>query len=201
MIQPTLRQLEYLVAIADHGGFHRAAEACHVSQPGLSTQIQQLEEHLGTRLLERSRRRVQLTPSGAAVVERARGVLLAAHELVEAARSHQRPLVGTLRLGVIPTIAPYWLPEALPHVRERFPELRLRLVEDRTDRLLESLDDGSLDVLLLALEAELGTVETLPLVDDPFLVTLPRNHRLASRKRLRESDLVGETVLLLEDGH
>jgi LysR family hydrogen peroxide-inducible transcriptional activator len=201
MIQPTLRQLEYLVAIADEGGFHRAAEACHVSQPGLSAQIKQLEELLGVQLLERSRKRVQLTPAGEAVLKRAREVLLAAHELVEAARTHQRPLSGTLRLGVIPTIAPYWLPEALPRVRERYPDLRLRLVEDRTDRLLESLGDGSLDVLLLALEADLGRVETLPLLDDPFLVALPRGHRLASRKRLRESDLAGETVLLLEDGH
>ncbi len=201
MPPPTLRQLEYLVAIADHGGFHRAAEACHVSQPGLSSQIKQLEDQLGIQLIERDRRRVLFTAAGQAIVVRARQILLAADELVETARVHARPLSGTLRLGVIPTIAPYWLPKALPSVRKRFPDLQPRLVEDRTDRLLESLDAGRLDLLLLALEADLGDVETLPLASDPFLVAMSRDHRLAGRKRLGESDLAGETVLLLHDGH
>jgi LysR family hydrogen peroxide-inducible transcriptional activator len=201
MIQPTLRQLEYLVAIADHGGFHRAADACHVSQPGLSAQIKQLEELLDVQLLERDRRRVLFTPAGGAITERARQILRAAEELVDTARVHARPLSGVLRLGVIPTVAPYWLPQALPEVRARFPELRVRLLEDSTDRLLEALDRGSLDVLILALEADLGDVETLPLADDPFLVAMSTDHRLARRKHLRESDLTGETVLLLQDGH
>ncbi len=201
MIQPTLRQLEYLVAIADRGGFHRAAEACHVTQPGLSAQIKQLEEQLGVQLLERSRRRVLLTAAGREVVERARRVLLEAGELVEAARVHARPLTGPLDLGVIPTVAPYWLPEVLPAVRATHRELRLRLVEDRTEELLAGLGDGRLDLLLLALEAELGDVETLPLAKDPFWVVLAKTHPLARRKRLGESDLAEQPVLLLEDGH
>jgi len=201
MAQPTLRQLEYLVAIDDHGGFHRAAEACFVTQPGLSAQIKQLEELLDVQLLERDRRRVVFTPAGRAVVDRARRILIAVEELEESARVHARPLSGLLRLGVIPTIAPYWLPGALPAVRARHPELRLRLVEDHTARLLELLAVGELDLLLLALEVDLGDVETLSLEEDPFVVAMESHHRLAGRKRLRESDLVGETVLLLEDGH
>lgn len=201
MIHPTLRQLEYLVAVADHGGFHRAAEACHVSQPGLSAQIKQLEESLGVQLIERDRRRVLLTPAGRAVTERARGILRSARELEDEARVHARPLSGTLRLGVIPTIAPYWLPRVLPGVRAGFPDLQLRLVEETTERLLEALDEGGLDLLLLALEAELDDLETLPLASDPFRVAMARSHPLAARRRLRESDLANQTVLLLEDGH
>jgi LysR family hydrogen peroxide-inducible transcriptional activator len=151
--------------------------------------------------LERDRRRVPFTPAGGAIAERACQILRVAEELVDTARVHARPLSGVLRLGVIPTIAPYWLPQALPEVRARFPELRVRLQEDTTDRLLEALDRGSLDVLILALEADPGDVETLPLADDPFLVAMSTDHRLARRKHLRESDLTGETVLLLQDGH
>lgn len=201
ILQPTLRQLEYLVAIAETGGFHRAAEACHVTQPGLSAQIKQMEQLLDVQLLERDRRRVLFTPAGRAILERAREILRAAEDLVETARVFARPLAGILRLGVIPTIAPYWLPRTLPGLRQRFPQLQLRLTEDPTQRLLEGLGKGHLDLLLLALEAELGDVETLPLAEDPFVVVLPSRHRMARRKRLSESDLAGETVLLLEDGH
>ncbi len=198
---PTLRQLEYLVAIADTGGFHRAAEACHVTQPGLSTQIKQMEELLGVTLLERDRRHVLFTAAGEAVLKRAREILRITAELVETATVFAQPFSGTLRLGVIPTVAPYWLPRTLPGVRARFPELRVALIEDTTERLLEMLETGHADVLLLALEAELGDVETLPLADDPFVVLLPKAHRLGRRKRLAESDPAGETVLLLQDGH
>lgn len=200
-MHPSLRQLEYLVAIADHGGFHRAAEACHVTQPGLSAQIKQLEDVLDVRLMERDRRRLLFTPAGKAIVGRARAILAATDELVETARVFTRPLAGVLRLGVIPTVAPYWLPATLPRVRERFPELKLRLLEDTTERLLDALRAGDLDLLLLALEADLGDVVTLALEQDPFVVTLPADHPLARRKRLGESDLEGETVLLLQDGH
>jgi LysR family hydrogen peroxide-inducible transcriptional activator len=202
MVQtPTLRQLEYLVAIADLGSFHRAARACGVSQPGLSAQIRQLESLLDLRLLERDRRRVLLTPAGVEMVRRARVVLGEARGLVETASALQRPLCGTLRLGVIPTVAPYLLPRSLPRVRRRYPELRLRLREAQTGDLVAALARGELDVLLLALEAPLGDLATRPLFRDPFHVALPANHRLASRRRLRETDLAGEPVLLLDDGH
>ena len=202
MVQvPTLRQLEYLVAIADLGSFHRAARACGVSQPGLSAQIRQLEALLDLRLLERDRRRVLLTPAGEALVRRARAVLAEARGLVEIAHALQRPLSGALRLGVIPTVAPYLLPRALPRVRRRHPELRLRLREAQTGDLVAALERGELDVLLLALEAPLGALETLALFRDRFHVALPAGHPLARRRRIRERDLAGEPVLLLDDGH
>ena len=202
MVQiPTLRQLEYLVAIADLGSFHRAARACGVSQPGLSAQIRQLEALLDLHLLERDRRRVLLTPAGEALVRRARVVLAEARGLVETANALQRPLSGALRLGVIPTVAPYLLPRALSRVRSRHPELRLRLREAQTADLVAALERGELDVLLLALEAALGGLETLELFRDPFHVALPAGHRLARRRRLREQDLADQPVPLLDDGH
>lgn len=202
MVQtPTLRQLEYLVAIADLGSFHRAARACGVSQPGLSAQIRQLEALLDLRLLERDRRRVLLTAAGEQVVQRARAVLAEARGLVESAESLQRPLCGSLRLGVIPTVAPYLLPRVLPRVRERHPELHLGIVEAPTAELVASVGRGELDLVLVALEAPLGALATRPLFRDPFHVALPRGHRLAGRRRLRETDLAGESVLLLEDAH
>lgn len=201
MIRPTLRQLEYAVAVADHRSFHEAAAACAVSQPGLSVQLRELESQLGVQLFERDRRRVLITPEGEVVVARARAILLAADEMVEAAQVMARPLAGDLRLGVIPTVAPYLLPEVLPAVRRAFPELRLLLHEDHTDVLLGRLDRGELDLALLALEAPLGDVESLPLFRDPFVVALARSHPLAKRKALSLRDIAGADVLLLADGH
>jgi LysR family hydrogen peroxide-inducible transcriptional activator len=198
---PTLRQLEYLVAIADLRSFHRAAKACHVSQPGLSAQIRQLESILDVQLFERGRRGVLATPAGEAVAARARVVLAEAEALVETARAFRRPLAGRLRLGAIPTIAPYLLPRILPQVRRRHPDLRLELHEARTGELVERLRAGQLDLLLLALEAPLEGLATRALFADPFVAALPASHPLASRKRLRESDLRGEVALLLDDGH
>jgi len=198
---PTLRQLEYCVALADRLSFHGAAQACHVSQPGLSAQIRELEATLGIPLFERDRRHVLLTPGGRALVVRARAVLAEATGLVEAARGFQGPLSGVLRLGVIPTVAPYLLPRVLPRVRRAHRELRLRLHEAPTAELVARLSRGELDLLLLALEAPLEGLETRPLFEDPFVVALPKGHRLAARKRLDEVDLRGEAVLLLEDAH
>ena len=189
------------MAVADQRSFHRAARVCGVSQPGLSGQIQQLESLLELKLLERDRRPVLVTPAGEEILRRARLVLAEMHGLVEAAGALQRPLSGTLRLGVIPTIGPYLLPRVLARVRRRHPELRLRLHEAPTEMLVAGLARGEFDLLLLALEAPLGDLETRALFRDPFCVALPRGHRLARRRRLREDDLRGEAVLLLDDGH
>jgi LysR family hydrogen peroxide-inducible transcriptional activator len=201
MMLPTLRQLEYAVAVADRKSFHRAARACHVSQPGLSAQIRQLEEALEVRLFERDRRGVLLTAAGAELVRRARTVLEEAQGLAEAARAFRAPLAGALKLGVIPTIAPHLLPRVLPGLRERHPGLRLELHEGLTGDLVARLRRGELDLLLVALEAPLEGLATLPLFEDPFVAAMPSGHRLAGRKRLREDDLRGESVLLLDDGH
>lgn len=200
-MNPTIRQLEYFVAIADHGSFQAAAKACFVTQPGLSAQLAQLESTLDVRLFERDRRSVLITEGGALLLQRARGILSEVAHLVEAAGLHAGPLSGRLRLGVIPTIAPYLLPEVLPRVRRTFERLQLELHEGQTAELVAQLDRGELDLLLVALEAELGRVETAPLFEDRFLLAAPQTSRFAKRKRVSESDLVEETVLFLEDGH
>ena len=197
----TIRQLEYITAIDDHGTFQAAADACHVTQPGLSAQVRQLEETLGVQLFERGRKPLLVTPAGREIVQRARVALAAVNELRETARSLSQPLTGPLRLGVIPTVAPFLLPAVLPAVRRARPALQLELHEAPTLRLVEALERGELDLLLLALEAPLGDATVLPLFDDPFLLAVPPGHRLAKRKRVREADLAGENVLLLDDGH
>jgi LysR family hydrogen peroxide-inducible transcriptional activator len=198
---PTLTQLRYLVAIADHLHFRKAAAACHVTQPALTAQIQALEQRLGAPLVERDRRRVMLTGLGTEVVARARRILEEAQALCDIARVSAPPLSGPLSLGVIPTIGPYLLPGLLPAVREVYPELQLFLREDQTARLLERLASGQLDLLLLALPAAAPGVEALPLYDEAFLLAAPATHPLARRKRLTQSDLAGESLLLLEEGH
>ena len=200
-MKPTLRQLEYCVAIAAHHSFSRAAEACGVSQPGLSTQIARLEKGLGVRLFERHPRRVIPTAAGEEVIAAARSVLDEVEGLVAVASTLQDPLTGTLRLGVIPTIAPYLLPAVLPQVRSRFPSLRLLLKEARTDDLTRMLRDGALDLALVALESDLGDLEVLPLFTDRFVLAVSRDHRLASRTRVRPDEIEDEDVLLLDDGH
>jgi len=198
---PTIRQLECLVAVADKLSFSQAAKVCFITQPALSAQIQQLEAVLGVQLFERDRRRVLPTSAGAAMAEKARGILADIHDLVEAAAAFKGLLTGILRLGVIPTLAPYILPAATKELHRRYPRLRLLLREGQTLELLRQLGDGSLDLVLLALEADLGDVETMPLLRDPFLLAVPADHSLAQRKRVSEKDLRNQQVLLLEDGH
>lgn len=196
----TLRQLEYVVAVADHKSFRRAAEACAVTQPALSAQVAQLEHALGAQIFERDRRKVLVTPTGAEIVARARATLAEAAQIVEVARTAAQPLTGTLRLGVIPTIAPYLLPVVLPAVRAAYPKLRPVLREEQTARLLAQLEDGRLDAAILALPVP-GDLAAIPLYREDFLLAAPATHELARRARLREDDLDGEDVLLLEDGH
>lgn len=198
----SLRQLQYVVAVADALSFRKAAERCHVSQPSLSAQLAQLEEVLGVRLFERDRRRVLLTSTGKELVERARRLLVETGELVEAARRASDPLSGTLRVGVIPTISPYLLPAVVPALRKHYPRLTLLWVEDKTEVLVRQLERGSLDAALVALEAELGDVESAVIAEDPFVLVTPRDHPLgASKEVATPADLRGENVLLLDEGH
>lgn len=197
----TVRQLRYLVALADTLHFGRAAAACHVSQPSLSAQIQQLEDALGTGLVERTKHRVLLTPAGEDAVRRARDILARLDDLSQAVRAAGRPLSGVLRLGVIPTVGPYLLPRVLPTLRGAYPELKLYLREDLTERLLDRLRGGDLDAALLALPLAESWLDQAEVYDEPFLVALPPGHRLAAKAALTESDLRGESLLLLEDGH
>jgi LysR family hydrogen peroxide-inducible transcriptional activator len=200
--RPSIRQLECAVAVADALHFGRAARSCAITQPALSAQIQAFEELLGLRLFERGRRGVIVTTAGAHVVEQARAVLANLDRLVESAASEAEPLTGMLRLGVIPTVAPYLLPPLLPSVRRAWPKLRLVLREEQTSRLVEQLALGSLDLLLLALPVEQAALEEMPLLREPFWFVAPVNHPLArARGPLPESAIAGEEILLLEDGH
>jgi LysR family hydrogen peroxide-inducible transcriptional activator len=196
----TLRQLEYVVAVADHRSFRKAAAACAVSQPALSAQIAQVEDLLGVQIFERDRRQVLITPVGAEIVARGRGALAAAAAVVDAASALAQPLTGALRLGVIPTIAPYLLPIVLPAVRATYPRLRLALREERTAQLLALLDDGRLDAGVLALPVP-GDLAAVALYREDFVLAVPAAHPLAGRVRVREADLDDAPVLLLDDGH
>jgi LysR family transcriptional regulator, hydrogen peroxide-inducible genes activator len=198
----SLRQLQYLVAVADLLGFRRAAERCHVSQPALSAQIQQLEAVLGVKLFERDARRVMLTPAGEELVGRARRVLTEAEDILTAAARMGDPFAGPLHLGAIPTVAPYALPELVPALVKHYPKLQLRLHEEKTALLLRGMAEGRLDAALLALDAEMAqAVEHEVLVEDPFVVAAPPGHPLERKKQVQLRDLDGEDVLLLEDGH
>jgi LysR family hydrogen peroxide-inducible transcriptional activator len=198
----TLRQLQYVLAIAEHGSFRKAAEACAVAQPSLSNQIAQLEEALGVLIFERLPRSVIVTKAGAPIVERARRALLEADDLVAIAQRTRDPLSATLRFGVIPTVAPYLLPEITLPLRSTFPNLKLIWSEEKTPELVAKISSGELDAAVLALESDLGDLETEPIGRDAFFLAVPKGHKLAKNGTPAHVDeLEGETVLLLDDGH
>jgi LysR family transcriptional regulator, hydrogen peroxide-inducible genes activator len=198
----SLRQLQYVVAVADALSFRKAAQLCHVSQPSLSAQLAQLEQVLGVRLFERDRRRVLPTAAGKELIERARRLLVDADDLSAAARRASDPLDGTLRLGVIPTVSPYLLPHVTPGLRHDFPKLTAVWIEDKTDALVRGLETGTLDAALLALEAELGDVEHEIIASDPFLLATAHGDPLGqSTAPVERAELRDADVLLLDDGH
>src|SRR6516165_10203134 len=170
---PSVRHLRHLVALHDHRHFGRAAEATHVTQSTLSASIKELEAVLQVTLVDRSKRRVVLTPVGIEMVQRARKIIKEVEDLVCFATASRDPLSGTLRMGTIPTVGPFLLPRVLPSLREAYCRLKLYLVEDITERLVASLHHGELDVLLLALPRDCGAVENIFLFEDPFVVGLP----------------------------
>ncbi|CAH2604466.1 putative hydrogen peroxide-inducible genes activator [Rhodovastum atsumiense] len=199
---PSPQQLRYLLALAEHQHFGRAAEACAVTQSTLSAGILALERQLDARLLDRDGgKRVVFTTLGREITARARVALTSLEAVVEAAAAAQAPMSGTLRLGVIPTIGPFLLPRLMPALRSAYPRLKLFLREDITDRLVARLGDGRLDLLLLALPVAVDGGETLPVVRDEFLAALPPGHPLAARDTVPVATLHNERLLLLEDGH
>lgn len=196
-----LKDLRYLVAVADERHFGRAARRSFVSQPTLSAQLRKLEDYLGVQLIERQPRRIALTEVGEQVVARARRILKDSDEIVTLARHGSDPLSGTLKVALIPTIGPYLLPRVAPQLRKALPRLRLFLFEHQTAVLLERLSSGAIDLGILALPVELDGLESRVLFEEAFAVALNSAHPLAKKKTLKPADLDGETLLLLEDGH
>lgn len=196
-----LRMLSYLVALADTRHFGKAAEQVFVSQPTLSAQLKKLEVQLGVPLIERHPGNIMLTEVGEKIVVRARQMLATAEEIGQLAESFTDPLAGSLRIGLIPTLGPYLLPHIVRHVRNELPALNCRYLEYQTDPLLERLNDGRLDVGILALPVETEGLETQALFDEPFRLAVNTSHALAGRKRVKLADLDGCSFLLLEDGH
>jgi LysR family transcriptional regulator, hydrogen peroxide-inducible genes activator len=200
-VELKLKDLRYLVAVADLRHFGRAAARCFVSQPTLSAQLKKLEQDLGVQLIERAPNNVALTPAGEEIVARARRILEASEEVVTLASGHRDPLAGRLRVALLPTIGPYLLPRVASAIRRRLSRLELRLYEYQTAPMLEKLHDGQLDVGILALPVELDGLESRELYREAFMVAVPERHPLAARETLRVADLRGATLLLLEDGH
>jgi LysR family hydrogen peroxide-inducible transcriptional activator len=196
-----LKDLRYLVAVADTRHFGRAAERSFVSQPTLSAQLKKLEEYLGVQLIERAPKRVALTAAGEEIVERARRIIESGDEIIELAKGHRDPLAGRLRLAFLPTIGPYLLPHVAAKLRKQLPRLELMLYEYQTDVMLEKLHSGEIDVGILALPVSLDGLESRELYKEPFMVAMPAGHRLAGKSTIRVEDLNDETLLLLEDGH
>lgn len=196
-----LRDLRYLVALAEHRHFGRAAAASYVSQPTLSTQIKKLEEELGVTLVERTPRRVLLTETGREIAARARDVLHEVEQIRGIARRTRDPEAGSVRLGIFPTLGPYLLPHVVPEVRKRFPKLELLLVEEKTGEVLRRLREGKLDAGVLALPIHDDQLHAEFLFEEPFLLAVPGRHELSRRKTLKLDDLSDQSLLLLDDGH
>jgi LysR family hydrogen peroxide-inducible transcriptional activator len=198
----SIRQLQYLLAVADLGGFRRAAEACGVAQPSLSAQIAQVEAAIGVQIFERGARGVRVTAAGEKLVDRARAVLLASRDLADTARQHGDPLTATVRIGVIPTVCPYLLPEIAPALKKQLPNLHPVWSEDKTQALLDQIGSGAIDGAVVALEARLSYLEHAVIADDPFVLAAASQHPLARRHGRASPDLLlGQQVFLLEDGH
>lgn len=198
----TLRQLQYIVAVADREGFGRAADACHVAQPSLSAQVALAEQALGVRIFERGRRRIHLSTAGARLVDAARRVLLAAADLEETARALTDPFTGTVRIGVIPTIGPYLLPDITPRIAGAYPALKVLWFEARTPELVRRLKAGELDGVLVAADPSVRDLEHAAIGVDTFVLAGRRDHPLLRSKTLGAADVLRRAnVLLLDDGH
>jgi LysR family hydrogen peroxide-inducible transcriptional activator len=196
-----LRDLKYLVALAEHRHFRKASEACFVSQPALSMQIKKLEEHLGVQLLERTNKSVLLTEIGVTLSARARTILVHADEMHKIAQSAKDPYSGELKLGIFPTLASYLLPHIMPKISAMFPKIAFYLIEEKTDILVESLKCGKLDAAILALPLSEPDFLPIPLFEEDFLLAVSPAHPFAKRKTIDPLNLKDQSLLLLDEGH
>lgn len=196
-----IRDLEYLIAVDEERHFHRAAERCFVSQPTLSGQLKKLEQELGVLLVERNNRQVSMTEAGEAVVKHARVVLTEISTIKNVAHFYQDPMVGDIRVGIIPTVAPYLLPFIMPPLNKSFPKLKIWLYEYQTQILLDKLQKAELDFLILALPIEKHDFTEYGLFREPFRLAVKKDHALAKKKQINLSDIANQELLLLEEGH
>lgn len=200
-MMPSIKQLKYLCAVAEHKHFSKAAAACHVTQSTLSVAIQDLESKLGVVVFERNKKAVLITPLGEKLLHQARGILGAVEDFVSLARANEGALSGEIRLGVIPTIGPFILPPILKNLRKSYPKLKLYLKEALSAQLLLQLQQGRLDLIMLAFPYAMPDMETVSLFRDEFLLCLPPGHKLEKAKQVKQQQLRGESLLLLEEGH
>ena len=196
-----LRDLEYIVAVADHLHFGRAADACFVSQPTLSMQVRKVEGELGVNVFERSKRKVIVTTVGEEIVRRSRALLQDAEGIIAVAKAYRDPFSGELKLGIFPTLAPYLLPQIVPEITRKFPRLNLLLVEEKTERIVRRLIQGELDAILVSLPNEDSSLEFVTLFSEPFLLAVSSSHPFSKKRAIRQSCLTHQHILLLEDGH
>jgi len=196
-----IRDLKYLVSLSETKHFRKAAEQCFVSQPALSMQIQKLEDTLGIQLFERSNKEVIITETGKKVIEKAKQILLIEKEIYEIAENFQNPLSGSLKIGAFPTLAPYIFPEIVPKIHSELQDLKLFLIEEKTGSLIEELENGDLDIALLALPIESPVLDYIELFDDSFYLAVSQNHKLANKKSITYDELANTKLLLLEEGH
>lgn len=198
----TIRDLEYLTAVAQHLHFGKAAAACHVTQPALSAQIKKMEDQLGFQVFERNNRKVALTDRGRRVVDQARIVLEEARKLVSVSQAERvKKLEGTLRMGAIATLGPYYIPFVLPLLKKKYPRLQVLVQEGLTEDLLADLKSGNLEMVIAARTFDESGLRVFPLFEEPFLLAVPKDHPLSGKEPLKRSDLVGKEMVLLEDGH
>lgn len=196
-----LRDLKYIVAVAEQLNFGKAAEVCHVSQPTLSMQIKKLEEYLGVNIFERTNKHVMITDYGHEIVRMAKGILSGADDLIAYSKSCHDPFAGEFHLGAFPTIAPYFLPKIIAPITNSMPNLHLLLVEEKSSILIEKLLKGEIDAAILALPIADESLATSVFFEDKFRLAVPKNHRLAKNKTVSMEDIRQESLLLLEDGH
>lgn len=198
-----IRDLKYLIAVSEHRHFGKAAEACYVSQPALSMQINKLEETLGIQLFERTNKSVMTTDVGKKIVEKAEAILKEVEEINQIAKIERDPLSVELKIGGFPTLAPYYLPKAIPRITSLYPDLKLQIVEEKTENLIELLVNGKIDAAFLAtpLPYDVPAIEYTVLFKDEFFLAVPHEHKFASKKKISRKDIAGECVFLLDDGH
>ncbi len=201
LINMNIRDLKYIIALADYSHFGKAAKACFVSQPALSMQIQKLEDNLGIKLFERTNKKVITTDAGKEIIKHARNIIREAKDIEDIAKTMQSPLSGNIKIGAFPTLAPYLFSKIIPSISKKMPNIKLFLIEEKTHKLIKKLEDGDIDCAFLTLPVNNNIFELKELFCDEFFLAVPKNHQLSNKKEIEKNDLKNENLLLLEEGH